>query len=108
MLKLSKFMNNLMYIEATSPNWLNLECLVSQGCDGASVISAQCSAVQQRVREKVPHAIYVHCNAHILKLLLVDPVKAVPQAADLFALLEVFVCYFMSSLKAHTILINKQ
>ena len=49
--------------------------------------------VQQKVRDKVPVAFYVHCNKHILNFLLVDPVKAVPQAAKLFALLEVFIFF---------------
>lgn len=112
----------LTYVEATSLNaealsdyiiktieshYLDLKCLVSQGYDGASVMSGRCSGVQQRVREKAPQAIYVHCNAHILKLALVDCSKAVPQAGEFFALLESLYVY-MSSSKAHCVYIEKQ
>lgn len=49
--------------------------MISQGYDGASVMSGHCSGVQQRVREVAPNVIYMHCNAHILNLVLVDCVK---------------------------------
>ncbi len=39
-------------------------CIVSQGYDGASVMSGRCSGVQQRVREVAPYAVCVHCYAH--------------------------------------------
>lgn len=39
--------------------------LVSQGYGGASVMSGHCTGVQQRMREVAPHAIYIHCHAHI-------------------------------------------
>lgn len=54
---------------------LDPQCMVSQGYDGASVMSGQCSGVQKRIRELAPHAIYIHCYAHTLNLVLVDSVK---------------------------------
>ncbi len=51
---------------------LDPESIVSQGYDGASVMSGRCSGVQQRLREFAPHAIYIHCYAHTLNLVLVD------------------------------------
>ena len=63
-------------------------CMVSQGYDGASVMSGQCSGVQKRIRELAPHAIYIDCYAHTLNLLLWDSVKMVPYATEFFALLE--------------------
>ena len=59
-----------------------------QGYDGASVMSGNCSGVQTRLKEFAPHAVYIHCHAHILKLVLVDSVKAVPDATQRFALVE--------------------
>lgn len=46
------------------------------------------SGVQARIREQAKYAFYVHCNAHCLNLVLVDIVKAVPEAEEFFSLLE--------------------
>ena len=67
---------------------LDPEWIVSQGYDGASVMSGHCSRVQQRIREVAPNAIYIHCYAHTLNLVLVDCVKMVQHAAEFFILLE--------------------
>ena len=37
--------------------------IVSQGYDGASVMSGRCAGVQAKVREFAPNAIYIHCYA---------------------------------------------
>ena len=47
---------------------LDVNMIVPQGYDGASVMSCCCSGVQQRIRELVAQAIYVHCHAHCLKI----------------------------------------
>lgn len=52
--------------------------MVSQGYDGASVMSGHHSGVQARVREFAPYAAYIHCHAHVLNLVLVNAVKLVP------------------------------
>jgi hypothetical protein len=49
--------------------------LVNQGYDGASVMSGQYTGVQAHVREFAPYAVYVHCYAHILNLVLVDSLQ---------------------------------
>ena len=56
--------------------------IISQGYDGASVMSGHCTGVQQRVKQVAPQALYVHCYAHCLNLVLVDTTKTVPQASD--------------------------
>ena len=54
------------YILTTLQNHhLDLHSLVSQGYDGASVMSGRCSGVQQRIMEVAPQAIYIHCFAHM-------------------------------------------
>ena len=62
--------------------------IVSQGYDGASVMSGRYTGVQQRIKDVVPHAIYVHCYAHTLNLVLVDAVKPVQLAVEFFVLLQ--------------------
>lgn len=73
-------------------------CLVGQGYDGASVMSGVNKGVQQLVRQSAPLAIYVHCYAHKLNLILVDACKSVSEARDFFALLERFYVFTSSSL----------
>ncbi len=86
---------------------LDLQGIVSQGYDGASVMSGRCSGVQKRISEIVPQAIYIHCFAHVLNLVLVDCSKKVSHASKFFALLETLYV-FISSAKAHTLFENNQ
>ena len=81
--------------------------IVSQGYDGASVMSGICNGVQQRIREVAPHAVYIHCYAHNLNLALVDCVKGNSDAREFFSLIQALYV-FISSSKAHTIYIEKQ
>lgn len=46
--------------------------IVAQSYDGASVMSGHLTGVQQRIKEDYPFAIYVHCMAHKLNLVLVE------------------------------------
>lgn len=58
--------------------------LVSQGYDGASV-------VQAKIREIAPQAAYIHCHAHVLNLVLVDSVKSMPSASE-FCITRIPLC----------------
>ena len=62
--------------------------IVSQGYDGASVMSGHCTGMQQHIKHVAPQALYVHCYAHCLNLVLVDTAKTIPQASEFFALME--------------------
>ena len=86
---------------------LDSTCIVSQGYDGASVMSGKCSGVQQRIKEVAPQAIYVHCYAHCLNLALVDTTRSITEASDFFALMQTLYV-FMSSSKAHDVYLQKQ
>ncbi|MCH9717061.1 MAG: DUF4371 domain-containing protein [Gammaproteobacteria bacterium] len=81
--------------------------MVSQGYDGASVMSGHCTGVQTRVREFAPCATYIHCYAHVLNLVLVDSVKSVTLAYEFFTLLEALYV-FASSSKIHVLFIKNQ
>jgi hypothetical protein len=58
------------------------------------------AGVQAIIRRKAPQAVYVHCNAHRLNLVLVDVVKKIQIAFDFFAILQA-VYVFLSSAKSH-------
>ena len=80
---------------------INIKNLVAQGYNGAAVMSGKCSGVQRRIKEIVPKAIYVHCLAHRLNLVLVQAVKSVVPVADFFATLQL--CYnFLSGSNVHS------
>ena len=79
----------------------NINNLVVQGYDGAAVMSGRCSGVQQRIREIVPQAIYAHCLAHRLNLVIVQAVNSVVPVTDFFATLQL--CYnFLSGSNVHS------
>ena len=87
---LTKYIINTLKVEYH----LDLDSIVSQGYDGASVMSGKNTGVQKRIAEIVPQAIYIHCFAHT-------------HAAKFFALLE-SLYVFISSTKAHVVFIEKQ
>ena len=94
-------------VDTISKHQLDLTCIVSQGYDGASVMSGNCSGVQTRLKEFAPHAVYIHCYAHILNLVLVDSVKAVSDATQFFALVE-SLYVFLSTTRVHVVFLQKQ
>ena len=86
---------------------LSLDNCVSQCYDGASVMSGACSGIQARLREITPCAIYTHCCAHRLNLVLVDCARCISYAGEFLAQLE-SLYVFMSASKAHELFLEKQ
>lgn len=96
------------YISATlTACSLSLEDCISQCYDGASVMSGNCAGVQRRIKELAHCAIYTHCCAHRLNLVLVDCSKSVSIVSEFLRLLE-SLYVFMSASKAHEIFLGKQ
>src|SRR6218665_1440884 len=58
-------------------------CLVGQSYNGTCVMRGLNKGVQQMVSQSTPLAIYVHCYAHKLDLILVDACKSVPEAVGI-------------------------
>ena len=79
---------------------LDLNNMVGQAYDGASVMSGKNHGVQQRISQVAKHAYYVHCCAHRLSLILVDACKTVREAREFFALLEL-IYVFVSGSRMH-------
>lgn len=86
---------------------LDPQMIVSQGYDGASVMSGSCSGVQKRIREVAPCASYIHCHAHVLNLVLVDCAKNNQHAAEFFSLIQALYV-IVSTSKGHALFIEKQ
>jgi len=51
--------------------------IVAQSYDGASVMSGHIGGVQAKIKEDYPYAIYTHCMAHRLNLVVVDLCKEI-------------------------------
>jgi len=49
--------------------------IIAQSYDGASVMSGRLNGVQAKIKELYPSAIYTHCMAHRLNLVVVDMCK---------------------------------
>uniref|UniRef100_A0A672RED2 DUF4371 domain-containing protein n=1 Tax=Sinocyclocheilus grahami TaxID=75366 RepID=A0A672RED2_SINGR len=58
-----------------------LKC-VAQTYDGAAVMSGAAGGVQSLFREKHPEAIYIHCYAHELNLVLCHTCRRITEATD--------------------------
>lgn len=82
-------------------NALTSAMCVAQTYDGASVMSGSTAGVQARFREHHPKAIYVHCYAHELNLVLCHTCKAIKEAANFFDMMENVYTIFNVSLKNH-------
>ena len=96
------------YIVTTLSEYqLDIGSIVSQGYDGASVMSRKYSGVQQQIKALAPYAMYIHCYAHSLNLALVDTVKSIQFSCDFFDLVEALYVVISTS-KAHTIFMAKQ
>lgn len=53
------------------------EPIIAQSYDGASVMSGRFNGVQQKLKSKHPKAIYIHCMAHRMNLIVLDMCKIV-------------------------------
>lgn len=51
--------------------------ILAQSYDGASVMSGRFNGVQAKVKVKYPYAIYTHCMAHRVNLVVLDMCKLV-------------------------------
>ena len=55
-------------VETLDKYGIQLQNCVSQGYNGASVMSGACTGVQTRMKAHCPKAVYIHCCAHKLQL----------------------------------------
>ena len=83
---------------------LDISHCISQCCDGASVMSGCNTGIRTKITDVNPAAVYIHCHAHQLNLVLVDSCKQLNHALDFFSLLYVFI----SSSVPHSVFMSKQ
>jgi hypothetical protein len=64
----------------------------------ASVMSGKNGGVQALLRQRyIPHAIYVHCYAHKLNLVICDVTKDVPYLSEFYSIVSKIYTYFHAS-----------
>lgn len=75
---------------------LNMDTLniVAQSYDGASVMSGHIGGVQVKIKEDYLYAIYTHCMAHRLNLVVVDLCKEIKVFLKYFFSLGIILIYF--------------
>ena len=74
--------------ELLSKIGVDIKLCMAQSYDGASVMSGHVSGVQKSIKDYSEWALYVHCYAHRLNLIVVDCCKSVKHVADFFSLLQ--------------------
>ena len=68
--------------------------IVAQGYDGAAIMSGSENGVQSKIRKDHPSAVYIHCMAHKLNLVLVEACKVNRMVNSFFLTLETIYCFF--------------
>lgn len=53
------------------------KCHIVAQYDGASVMSGKFNGIQSKVKNQFPYAIYTHCMAHQMNLVVIDMCKIV-------------------------------
>ena len=87
---------------------LQLENIRGQGYDGAAAMSGQYTGLQSRLIAENNTALYVHCHAHVLNLILVDTCSKNATARDLFGTVQSLYDFFSASSKRHTVFMKAQ
>lgn len=73
--------------------------LIGQCYDGASVMSGQLNGLQKKFKEKAPQAVFVHCLAHRLNLVLQQSFKKISKCRIFFSSLSGMPSFFHNSAK---------
>lgn len=76
-----------------------VEKLVAQTYDGAAVMASELNGVQAKMKKKVPEAMFTHCYAHKLNLVLIHSAKCMPESRTFFKTVEGLGKFFSKSTK---------
>ncbi|XP_065575179.1 zinc finger MYM-type protein 1-like [Artemia franciscana] len=81
---------------------------VAQFYDGETVRSGRFSGVQARLRAKSPKAIYIHCLAHKLNLVVASCVEPVGTVVSFFSLVQTLYTIISNSNTRHQLFVEAQ
>ena len=85
---------------------LDMKKCRGQGYDGAAVMKGAYSGVQKRLKDIEELAVYVHCSAHNLNLVINDAVGSVTDVANYFAILQSLYVFFGQSINRWDVLLS--
>lgn len=97
-----------LVIDLLEENNLKLENIRGQGYDGAANMSGRFNGLQSRILKRNPKALYVHCQAHCLNLVLVESAKSNLCFVSFFNLVEKLYAFVANSSKRHSAFIEMQ
>ncbi|KAJ8895239.1 hypothetical protein PR048_000564 [Dryococelus australis] len=84
-----------------SKKGLVLKYCVGQCYDGANAMSGWANRVQARVKHQAPQAIYFHCYAHHLNLVLVHSLSGIEETKGFISTLQSIYCFISNSSVRH-------
>lgn len=82
---------------------IKLHNLVSCSFDGAANMMGQYNGLKAHLQKYIPNAVFTHCQAHVLNLIIVDTTKCCLDAQNLFSLLQKTSVFIKGSFKRTTI-----
>ncbi|KYN28567.1 Zinc finger MYM-type protein 1 [Trachymyrmex cornetzi] len=82
-----------------TPYDLKFSNLRGQCYDGASNVSGRITGLQARIRDVEPRAIYVHCTAHTLNLVVQDAIEHVSYARNFVGIVKDIINFIRDSPK---------
>ncbi|XP_077113619.1 zinc finger MYM-type protein 1-like [Ranitomeya variabilis] len=83
---------------------LQLSKCRGQGYDGAATMRGVYTGVQARILKREKNALYVHCAAHNLNLVIQDAVSNVPETSRFFEVLQSLYVFFGESITRWSVL----
>ena len=86
-------------------DWQNC---VSQCYDGASVMSGWANGVQAKIHNQFPNAVYIHCYAHRLNLVLIGSISDMSQLSDFFDTVQTLYNFISNAHTRHEIFVAAQ
>ena len=89
-------------------NKINASKIRGQCYDGASNVSGIRSGLQARIKEVSASALFVHCYAHVLNLVIVDAMTSNATARDFFGTLQNLYVFIQTCTKRHAIYTDRQ
>lgn len=89
-------------------NNLKKEDIPGQAYDGAANMSGHYKGLQSRILKQNPKALYVHCQAHCLNLVLIESAKSNICFVNFFNLIEKLYTFMANSSKRHSGFIEMQ
>ncbi|KAM4026863.1 zinc finger MYM-type protein 1-like [Anomaloglossus baeobatrachus] len=91
-------------IKCIEDKGLQLSKCRGQGYDGAATMSGVYTGVQIRIQRKEKNALYVHCAAHNLNLVIQDSVSHVPEVSRFFEVIQSIYVFFGDSISRWSLL----